>query len=181
MILSFIINYYRRIVSMKKYKIQSKPKDKIFKTNFSENLKGMSLIEALIIFTLRHSYGVIKKNLKPINYNENQNSKILFKIADNATKISECLTIGSVIDITILHPKSQHLSLDELKILKLAFLIQNEKYFAAIYEAENWIRPTTARIMCEALGKLMVAAQLEGMSIPYRDFYETTIDRNMLN
>ena len=61
---------------MKKYKIQSKQKDKIFKTNFSENLKGMSLIEALIIFTLRHSYGVIKKNLKPINYNENQNSKI---------------------------------------------------------------------------------------------------------
>ena len=181
MILSFIINYYRRIISMKKYKIQSKPKDKIFKTNFSENLKGMSLIEALIIFTLRHSYGVIKKNLKPINYNENQNSKILFKIADNAAKISECLIIGSVIDITILHPKSQHLSLDELKILKLAFLIQNEKYFAAIYEAENWIRPTTARIMCEALGKLMVAAQIEGMSIPYRDFYETTIDRNMLN
>ena len=166
---------------MKKYKIQSKQKDKIFKTNFSENLKGMSLIEALIIFTLRHSYGVIKKNLKPINYNENQNSKILFKIADNAAKISECLIIGSVIDITILHPKSQHLSLDELKILKLAFLIQNEKYFAAIYEAENWIRPTTARIMCEALGKLMVAAQLEGMSILYRDFYETTLDRNMLN
>ena len=52
----------------------------------------MSLIEALIIFTLRHSYGVIKKGLKPINYNENQNSKI-FKIADNAAKISECLVM----------------------------------------------------------------------------------------
>ena len=181
MILSFIINNYQRVVSMKKYKIQSKQEDKIFKTNFRENLNGMSLIEALIIFTLRHSYGVIKKGLKPINYNENQNSKILSKIADNAAKISECLIIGSVIDITILHPKSQHLSLDELKILKLAFLIQNEKYFAAIYEAENWIRPATARIMCETLGKLTVAAQIEGMSIPYRDIYGTTIDQNMLN
>ena len=127
---------------MKKYKIQSKQEDKIFKTNFRENLTGMSLIDLII----RHSYGVIKRGLKPINYNENQNSKILSKIADNAAKISECLIIGSVIDITILHPKSQHLSLDELKNPQIAFLIQNEKYFAAIYEVENiLIRPATAQ------------------------------------
>ena len=166
---------------MKKYKIQTKQEDKILKTNFRENLNEMSLIEALIIFTLRHSYGEIKKGLKPINFNENQNLKIISKIADYAAKISECLIIGSVIDITILHPKSQHLSLDELKILKLAFLIQSEKYFAAIYEAENWIRPTTARKMCESLGKLMIAAQMEGMNIPNRDIYKTFIDRQILN
>ena len=166
---------------MKKYKIQTKQEDKILKTNFRENLNEMSLIEALIIFTLRHSYGEIKKGLKPINFNENQNLKIISKIADNAAKISECLIIGSVIDITILHPKSQHLSLDELKILKLAFLIQSEKYFAAIYEAESWIRPTTARKMCESLGKLIIAAQMEGMNIPNRDIYKTFIDRQILN
>ena len=92
---------------MKKYKIQTKQEDKILKTNFRENLNGMSLIEALIIFTLRHSYGVIKKGLKPINFNENQNSKILPKIADNAAKISE-IEIFNALGEKIVHHENEY-------------------------------------------------------------------------
>ena len=50
---------------MKKFKIQSDKLPKIFETHFENNLDRMSLIEALIIFTLRHSYGVFKNNLEP--------------------------------------------------------------------------------------------------------------------
>jgi hypothetical protein len=167
--------------SMKKFINQSEEIPQTPETHLKNNLDGMSLIEALIIFTLRHSYGEINNIIKPIDFGKNQKSKILPKIAQNTAKIIECLLIGSEIDLKILHPKSNCLSLDELKILKLAFLIQNEKYFAAIYEAESWIRPTTARIMCEALGKITIYARMEGMVIPHRDFYETSIHNHLLN
>jgi hypothetical protein len=166
---------------MKKFKIQSDKLPKIFETHFENNLDRMSLIEALIIFTLRHSYGVFKNNLEPIDFGKKQKSKILPKIAENTAKIVECLVIGSETNLTILHPKSHCLSLDEIKILNLAFLIQNEKYHTALFEAENWIRPTTARIMCESLGKITIYAKMEGMVIPHRDFYELTTHNHLLN
>ena len=166
---------------MKKFINQTEEISKTPETHLKNNLNGMSLIEALIIFTLRHSYGEINNDMKTIDFGKNQKSKLLPKIAENTAKIIECLVIGSEIDLKILHPKSNFLSLDELKILKLAFLIQNEKYYAAIYEAENWIRPTTARIMCESLGKITIYARIEGMVIPHRDIYEATIHNHLLN